>query len=111
MASKGDGRQIVGAEVAAHCLPEEFEAGRLTVRADSTAWATQVRLLAPTLLATAERRPWRRHRDPSAGPRPRRGRRGEGQVAGQGARARAIPTADDQRFKAERNSGIEDPDA
>ena len=43
--------QIVGSEVAAHCLPEEFEAGRLTVRADSTAWATQVRLLAPTLLA------------------------------------------------------------
>jgi predicted nucleic acid-binding Zn ribbon protein len=43
--------QIVGAEVAAHCVPEEFEAGRLTVRADSTAWATQVRLLAPNLLA------------------------------------------------------------
>ena len=43
--------QIVGAEVAAHCVPEEFEAGRLTVRTDSTAWATQVRMLAPTLLA------------------------------------------------------------
>jgi predicted nucleic acid-binding Zn ribbon protein len=43
--------QLVGPEVAAHCVPEEFEAGRLTVRTDSTAWATQVRLLAPTLLA------------------------------------------------------------
>ena len=42
--------QIVGADVAAHCLPEEFEAGRLIVRTDSTAWATQVRLLAPTLV-------------------------------------------------------------
>ena len=43
--------QIVGAEVAAHCAPEEFEGGRLTVRTDSTAWATQVRMLTPTLLA------------------------------------------------------------
>ena len=43
--------EIVGSDVAAHCAPEDFEAGRLTVRADSTAWATQVRLLAPTLLA------------------------------------------------------------
>jgi len=43
--------EIVGADVAQHCVPESFEAGQLTVRADSTAWATQVRLLAPTLLA------------------------------------------------------------
>ncbi len=43
--------EIVGPDVAEHCVPEEFEAGRLTVRADSTAWATQVRMLAPTLLA------------------------------------------------------------
>lgn len=43
--------QIVGADIAAHCVPEEFEAGRLTVRTDSTAWATQVRMLVPTLLA------------------------------------------------------------
>ena len=43
--------QIVGAELAAHCAPEEFDAGRLTLRTDSTAWATQVRLLAPSLLA------------------------------------------------------------
>ncbi len=43
--------QIVGEEVAAHCVPETFADRVLTVRADSTAWATQVRLLAPTVLA------------------------------------------------------------
>jgi predicted nucleic acid-binding Zn ribbon protein len=42
--------QIVGPEVATHCRPEAFRDGELTVRADSTAWATQVRLLAGTLL-------------------------------------------------------------
>lgn len=43
--------QVVGAEVASHCTPETFEDGVLTVRTDSTAWATQVRLLAPRVLA------------------------------------------------------------
>jgi len=38
--------QIVGLEVARHCHPEAYADGSLTVRADSTAWATQVRLLA-----------------------------------------------------------------
>jgi predicted nucleic acid-binding Zn ribbon protein len=41
---------VVGADVAAHCVPETFADGVLTVRADSSAWATQVRLLIPTLL-------------------------------------------------------------
>ena len=41
---------IVGPEVAGHCHPERFADTRLTVRADSTAWATQVRLLAPTVV-------------------------------------------------------------
>lgn len=41
---------IVGAEVAAHCTPEAFEDGELVVKADSTAWATQVRLLAAQLV-------------------------------------------------------------
>ncbi len=48
---EGRWAQIVGTDVAAHCAPEEFDAGRLVVRADSTAWATQVRLLSMTLLA------------------------------------------------------------
>ncbi len=42
--------QVVGEDVAAHCEPETFEDGVLTVRTDSTAWATQMRLLAPTIL-------------------------------------------------------------
>lgn len=42
--------QLVGREVAQHCKPEAFADGKLTVRTDSTAWATQVRLLAPTVV-------------------------------------------------------------
>jgi predicted nucleic acid-binding Zn ribbon protein len=42
--------QIVGAQVAAHCRAERYADAELTVRADSTAWATQVRLLAPSLV-------------------------------------------------------------
>ena len=41
---------LVGAEVAQHCKPESFADGKLVVRTDSTAWATQMRLLAPTTL-------------------------------------------------------------
>jgi predicted nucleic acid-binding Zn ribbon protein len=41
---------IVGQEVAQHCLPEAFADARLVVRTDSTAWATQMRLLAPTVV-------------------------------------------------------------
>jgi predicted nucleic acid-binding Zn ribbon protein len=42
--------EIVGAELADHCAPDGFAEGVLVVRAESTAWATQVRLLAPTLV-------------------------------------------------------------
>lgn len=42
--------ELVGAEVAQHCTPESFDDGRLVVRTDSTAWATQLRLLAPTVV-------------------------------------------------------------
>jgi predicted nucleic acid-binding Zn ribbon protein len=41
---------LVGDEVAAHCTPESFADGRLVVRTDSTAWATQLKLLAPTVV-------------------------------------------------------------
>jgi predicted nucleic acid-binding Zn ribbon protein len=45
---------IVGREVSQHCLPESFGptdgGARLVVRTDSTAWATQMRLLAPTVV-------------------------------------------------------------
>lgn len=40
--------QLVGPEVAQHCTPESYADGKLVVRTDSTAWATQMRLLAPT---------------------------------------------------------------
>jgi predicted nucleic acid-binding Zn ribbon protein len=46
----GRWREVVGDQVADHCAPETFEDKVLVVRADSTAWATQVRLLVPTLL-------------------------------------------------------------
>jgi predicted nucleic acid-binding Zn ribbon protein len=42
--------QIVGAELAAHARPEGFGDGVLTVVADSSAWAAQLRLLAGTLV-------------------------------------------------------------
>ena len=41
---------LVGEQVARHCTPEAFTDGRLVVRTDSTAWATQLRLLAPTVV-------------------------------------------------------------
>jgi predicted nucleic acid-binding Zn ribbon protein len=42
--------QIVGADIASHVRPESYADGEVTVRADSTAWATQVKLLAPNLV-------------------------------------------------------------
>lgn len=42
--------ELVGDDVAAHCTPESFADGKLVVRTDSTAWATQLRLLAPTVV-------------------------------------------------------------
>ena len=42
--------EIVGQDLAAHTQPDTFADGELSVTADSTAWATQVRLLAPQLV-------------------------------------------------------------
>jgi predicted nucleic acid-binding Zn ribbon protein len=42
--------EIVGPELAAHTRPDSLADGELTVTADSTAWATQVRLLAAHLV-------------------------------------------------------------
>jgi predicted nucleic acid-binding Zn ribbon protein len=41
---------VVGPDLSGHCTPVSFEQGVLVVRAESTAWATQVRLLVPALL-------------------------------------------------------------
>ncbi len=40
----------MGPQLALHSKPESFESGELTVSADSPAWATQLRLMAPQLL-------------------------------------------------------------
>ena len=42
--------ELVGSEVADHCTPESFADGRLVVRTDSTAWATQLKLLTPSVV-------------------------------------------------------------
>lgn len=42
--------ELVGADIAAHCRPESFEETTVQVRCDSTAWATQLRLLTSALL-------------------------------------------------------------
>lgn len=46
----GRWEQIVGSELAEHTRPESFADGEVVVLADSAAWATQVRLLATTLV-------------------------------------------------------------
>ncbi|WOX10983.1 DUF721 domain-containing protein [Streptomyces sp. N50] len=45
--------QIVGEAIALHCTPERYDedARELMVRCDSTAWATEIRLRAPQLVA------------------------------------------------------------
>ena len=43
--------ELIGAEIAAHTTPTSFTDGKLAVTCDSTAWATQLKLLVPTVLA------------------------------------------------------------
>ncbi|MPY82607.1 MAG: DUF721 domain-containing protein [Actinophytocola sp.] len=47
----GEWPRLVGADVAEHAEPVSLQDGELTVRARSTAWATQLRLLQPQLIA------------------------------------------------------------
>nr|WP_184999333.1 DciA family protein [Actinoplanes digitatis] len=46
----GAWEKVVGPDVAQHSRPMKLDAGVLTVEAESTAWATQLRLLAGNLL-------------------------------------------------------------
>ncbi len=46
----GAWERVVGADIAQHSRPVKLDAGVLTVEAESTAWATQLRMLAATLL-------------------------------------------------------------
>jgi predicted nucleic acid-binding Zn ribbon protein len=43
--------QIVGAEIADHCVPAGFTDGTLRLTAESTAWATALRMLTNQILA------------------------------------------------------------
>ncbi len=43
-------REIVGNEIADHCEPITLFEGKLTIKAESTSWATQLRLMTPELL-------------------------------------------------------------
>ncbi|MEO8851513.1 MAG: DciA family protein [Allobranchiibius sp.] len=50
----GRWREIVGDDIAAHSEPVSYEDGVLTIKADSTAWATQLRWMSSTLLGRME---------------------------------------------------------
>lgn len=45
----GRWREVVGDQIADHCEVETFEEGKLVLRAASTAWANQLRILQPQL--------------------------------------------------------------
>ena len=66
--------QIVGADLAAHTLPDGLTEGELVVVADSTAWATQVRLSAATLIRRLNAREVPRSASLYLRPEPRRHR-------------------------------------
>lgn len=51
----GRWEEMVGPDIAEHARPESLQDGELVVVAESTAWATQLRLLAPTILAAISR--------------------------------------------------------
>jgi predicted nucleic acid-binding Zn ribbon protein len=46
--------EVVGADLAEHVRPEGFHEGELVLIADSTTWATQVRLLLPQVHKTLD---------------------------------------------------------
>lgn len=46
----GRWREVVGDQIADHCTPETFTEGVLVVRTDSSAWAQQLKMLAPQLV-------------------------------------------------------------
>lgn len=43
--------ELVGPQIAAHCRPDQLREGELLIIADTSAWATQLRLLVPKLQA------------------------------------------------------------
>lgn len=51
----GQWASVVGADIAARCQPVSLVDGELKVSAESTAWATQLRLMAPQILGRIAR--------------------------------------------------------
>ena len=47
--------ELAGPQIAEHCVVETFDAGRLVLRASSSAWAQQIRLLMPGIEAMLAR--------------------------------------------------------
>lgn len=80
--------EIVGPNVAEHVRPVTYEAGVLTVQADSTAWATEIRLLTSRLLGRIEQEagPGTVSDLVVLGPAAPRWHRGSRRVAGRGPR-------------------------
>ncbi|MGI5222225.1 DUF721 family protein [Nocardia sp. CA-290969] len=84
----GHWSRVVGEDIAAHAKPVKLENGVLSVAAESTAWATQLRLLQAQLLAkiTAAVGPGVVRSLRIAGPTAPSWRKGERHVRGRGPR-------------------------
>lgn len=80
--------QLVGPNVAEHCTPELVEPPRLVVRASSTTWATQLRVMSTVLLERLERELGRRVIEDIeiVGPVQKSWKRGRRSVKGRGPR-------------------------
>ncbi len=84
----GRWEQSVGADIAAHCRPTRLEGTELTLVAESTAWATQIRLLCGQIVqrVAAEVRPGLVRTVRVHGPTAPDWRHGPRRVAGRGPR-------------------------
>ncbi len=84
----GEWDSLVGVEIADHCRPASLLGGELVLVAESSAWATQLRLLAVTLIArlTAQVGPGVVTRVVVRGPAQPDWRRGPRRVQGRGPR-------------------------
>lgn len=80
--------ELVGPDVAAHCTVEQFEPPVLVVRASSTTWATQLRIMTSLLLDRFEHELGARVVEDLTvlGPAQRSWKRGRRSVAGRGPR-------------------------
>ncbi|RBP67252.1 putative nucleic acid-binding Zn ribbon protein [Brevibacterium sanguinis] len=79
---------LVGAQVAQHCTPVDFSPPLLVIAADSTTWATQLRVLKPSILDALETGLGSRTitEIEIRGPRGRTFKKGRRTVAGRGPR-------------------------